>query len=187
MALDARPVLVVAAMILSAIMPRAWPWLSLGLAALVLVQQHRIDSRDVDLAQLRESHAKTLQTQAQQAQAATEKKASALLGHAGQQQENAHAYTQKIAALEAARTADADRISRLQHDIRTTATAHAQAASNAAACADLANRHQHLSTLAAEGAAVADGLIHLVQRRDAQVDALKSQLLLDRQLLDALP
>jgi seryl-tRNA synthetase len=184
---DARPVLVVAAMIPSTIMPRAWPWLSLGLAALVLVQQHRIDSRDVDLAQLRESHAKTLQTQAQQAQAATEKKASALLGHAGKQQENAHAYTQKIAALEAARTADADRINRLQHDVRTTATAHAQAASNAAACADLANRHQHLSTLTAEGAAVADGLISLVQQRDAQVDALKNQLLLDRQLLDALP
>ena len=61
-------------MILSAIMPRAWPWLSLGLAALVLLQQHRIDGRDVDLAQLRESHAKTLQTQAEQAQAAIEKK-----------------------------------------------------------------------------------------------------------------
>ena len=187
MALDARPVLVVAAMITSTIMPRAWPWLSLGLAALVLLQQHRIDGRDVDLAQLREYHAKTLQTQAQQAQAAIEKKARALLEHAGQQQENAHDYSQKIAALEAARTADADRINRLQHDIRTTATAHAQAASDAAACADLADRHQHLSALTAEGAAVADGLIHLVQRRDAQVDALKSQLLLDRQLLDALP
>ena len=187
MAVDARPVLVVAAMILSAIIPRAWPWLSLVLAALVLVQQHRIDGRDVDLAQLRESHAKTLQAQAQQAQAATEKKASALLEHAGQQQENAHAYTQKIAALEAASADAAARIERLQHDIRTTATAHAQAASNAAACADLANRHQHLSTLAAEGAAVADGLVGLVQQRDAQVDALKNQLLLDRQLLDALP
>lgn len=187
MALDARPVLVVAAMIASTIMPRAWPWLSLGLAALVLVQQHRIDVRDVDLAKQRESHAKTLQTQAKQAQAATEKKASALLGHAGQQQENTNDYSQKIAALEAARTADADRISRLQHDIRTTATAHAQAASDAAACADLANRHQHLSTLTAEGAAVVDGLVGLVQQRDAQVDALKSQLLLDRRLLDALP
>lgn len=176
-------------MIASTIMPRAWPWLSLGLAALVLLQQHRIDGRDVDLAQLRESHAKTMQSQAQQAQEAIEKKASALLGHAGQQQENAHAYTQKIAALEAARTADADRINRLQHDIRTTATAtaHAQAASNAAACADLRDRHQHLAALTAEGAAVADGLIGLVQQRDAQVDALKNQLLLDRQLLDALP
>ena len=139
------------------------------------------------LAKQETAQAKAAQTQTQQAQAATEKKASALLGHAGQQQENAHAYTQKIAALEAARTADADRISRLQHDIRTTATAHAQAASDAAACADLANRHQHLSTLAAEGAAVADGLVGLVQQRDAQVDALKNQLLLDRQLLDALP
>ena len=185
--MDARPVLVVAAMILSTIMPRAWPWLSLGLAALVLVQQHRIDGRDVDLAQLRESHAKTLQAQAQQALAATEKKASALLEHAGQQQENAHAYTQKIAALEAARTADADRISRLQHDIRATATAHAQAASNAAACADLRDRHQQIAAHLAEGAGVVGGLVGVVQQRDAQVDALKTQLLLDRQLLDALP
>lgn len=174
-------------MILSAIMPRAWPWLSLGLATLVLVQQHRIDGRDVDLAQLRESHAKTQLVQAQQAQAATEKKAGALLEHAGQQQENAHDYAEKIAALEAARTADADRISRLQHDIRATATAHAQAASDAAACADLRDRHQRLGALAAEGAGVVDGLIGLVQQRDAQVDVLHKQLLIDRRLLDALP
>lgn len=176
-------------MILSTIMPRAWPWLSLGLAALVLVQQHRIDGRDVDLAKLREAHEKTLRTQAQQALAATEKKAGALLEHAGQQQENTHAYTQKIAALEAARTADADRISRLQHDIRATATAtaHAQAASDAAACADLANRHQHLAAHLAEGAGVVGGLVGVVQQRDAQVDALKNQLLIDRRLLDALP
>ena len=175
-------------MILDALMPKAWPWpwLSLGLATLVLVQQHRIDSRDVDLAQLRESHAKTLQAQAQQALAATEKKASALLEHAGQQQENTHAYTEKIAALEAARADAAARIERLQHDIRATATAHAQAASDAAACADLRDRHQRLGALAAEGAVVVDGLVGLVQRRDAQVDVLHKQLLIDRRLLDAL-
>ena len=172
--------------LLEAFMPKAWPWVAMALAALVLVQQLRVERLQVQLAQANENHEKTMRAQTQQALAATEKKAGALLEHAGQQQENTHDYTEKITALESARADAAARIERLQHDIRTTATAHAQAASNAAACADLANRHQHLSALTAEGAAVADGLIGLVQRRDAQVDALKSQLLLDRQLLDAL-
>ena len=139
------------------------------------------------LAKQEAAQAKAAQTQTQQALVATETKANARIEHAGKQQDNTHAYTQKLRELEAARIADAGRIERLQHDLRAASTAHAQAASNAAACADLADRHQHLSTLAAEGAAVADGLVGLVQRRDAQVDALKNQLLLDRQLLDALP
>jgi hypothetical protein len=139
------------------------------------------------LAKQETAQAKAAQTQTQQALGATETKANARIDHAGQQQDNTHAYTQKLRELEAARIADAGRIERLQHDLRAASTAHAQAASNAAACRNLADRHQHLGTLAAEGAAVADGLISLVQQRDAHVDALKNQLLLDRQLLDALP
>ena len=137
------------------------------------------------LAKQEAAQAKAAQTQTQQALVATETKANARIEHAGKQQDNTHAYTQKLRELEAARIADAGRIERLQHDLRAASTAHAQAASNAAACADLANRHQHLSTLTAEGAAVADGLIGLVQQRDAQVDALKAQLLIDRQALEA--
>ena len=139
------------------------------------------------LAKQETAQAKAAQTQTQQALGATETKANARIDHAGQQQDNTHAYTQKLRELEAARIADAGRIERLQHDLRVASTAHAQAASNATACGNLADRHQHLSTLAAEGAAVADGLISLVQQRDAQVDVLKTQLLIDRRLLDALP
>lgn len=139
------------------------------------------------LAKQETAQAKAAQTQTQQALVATETEANARIKHAGQQQDNTHVYTQKLRELEAARIADAGRIERLQHDLRAASTAHAQAASNAAACGNLADRHQHLGTLTAEGAAVADGLISLVQERDAQVDALKNQLLLDRQLLDALP
>lgn len=137
------------------------------------------------LAKQETAQAKAAQTQTQQALVATETKASARIEHAGKQQDNTHVYTQKLRELEAARTADADRINRLQRDLRAASTAHAQAASNAAACGNLADRHQNLGTLAAEGAAVADGLIGLVQQRDAQVDALKAQLLIDRQALEA--
>lgn len=115
----------------------------------------------------------------QQSQAATETKAAGLLQHAAGQQENTHAYTQEIQRLEAGRTADAARIASLQHNLRTTATQHAQAASNAhaasnaAACRDLANQHQQLAAHLAQGTGVVGELVYLVEQRDAQVNALK--------------
>lgn len=139
------------------------------------------------LAKQETAQAKAAQTQTQQALGATETKANARIDHAGQQQDNTHAYTQKLRELEAARLADAGRIERLQHDLRATATAHAQAASDAAACADLRDRHQRLAAHLADGAGVVGELVGLVERRDAQVDVLHKQLLIDRRLLDALP
>jgi chromosome segregation ATPase len=165
-------------------MPKVWPWLALGLAVLVLLQQLRVAGLQVDVATLEASHAKAGQEQAQQAQAAIKKDASTLLQHAGNQQDNTHAYTQEIQRLEAGRTTDAARIASLQHNLRTTATQHAQAASNAAACRDLADQHQQLATHAAQGAGVVGELVALVQQRDAQVNALKGQVRTDRQLLD---
>lgn len=123
-------------------------------------------------------------TQAQQSQAATENKAAGLLRHSAGQQENTHAYTQEIQRLEAGRTADAARIASLQHNLRTTATQHAQAASNAAACRDLADQHQQLATYLAQGTGVVGELVYLVEQRDAQVSALMGQIRTDRQLLD---
>lgn len=122
-------------------------------------------------------------TQAQQSQAATETKAAGRLQHAAAQQDNTHAYTQEIQRLEAGRTADAARIASLQHHLRTTATQHAQAASDAAACRDLADQHQQLAAHAAQGAGVVGELVHLVQQRDAQVNALMGQVQADRTLL----
>ena len=122
-------------------------------------------------------------TQAQQSQAATENKAGALLHHAHDQQDNTHDYTQKIAQLEAGRAADTARIAGLQHAVSAAATRSAQLAGDAAACRDLADRHQQLAALAGEGGAVVAGLAGLVRQRDIQVDALKGQLVADRHLL----
>ena len=155
---------------------RIWPWLALALALLLVLQNQRLAGVEV-------SQSKQAVAQAQQAQAAMEIKTAGRLQHAAGQQENTHDYTQKLAALEAGRAADAARIAGLQHDIRSTATRNAQLAGDAAACRDLADQHQRLAALAGEGAGVVGQLVGLVERRDAQVNALKGQLQVDRQLL----
>ena len=165
---------------------RLWPWLALALAALVALQSQRLASTQVSLAELENSQSKQAAAQAEQAQAATENKAGALLQHASGQQENTYDFTQKLAALEVGRAADAVRIAGLQHDIRTAATRNAQAAGDAAACRDLADQHQRLAALAGEGAGVVGQLVGLVERRDAQVNALKGQVVVDRDLIDRL-
>ena len=139
---------------------------------------------DASLARAETSQSKQAQTQAQKAQAATEKKATAVLEHAEAQQDNTHDYTQQLAALEAGRNADAVRIAGLQHDLRAAATRNAQLAGDAAACRDLADRHERLAALAAEGAGLVSEADHLVQRRDAQVELLRGQILVDRILLE---
>lgn len=125
--------------------------------------------------------------QAQQAQTAIENKAGALLGHAAAQQENTHDYTQKLAVLEAGRAADAVRIASLQRDISAAATRNAQVASDAAACRDLADRHEKLAVLASEGAGLVVEAGHLVEQRDAQVEVLHGQVMADRHLIEQLP
>ncbi|MDH1700257.1 hypothetical protein [Comamonas terrigena] len=122
--------------------------------------------------------------QAHQSQAATENKAGALLQHARDQQDNTHDYTQKLAQLEAGRAADAARIASLQLAISAAATRSAQAASDAAACRDLADRHQRLAALAGEGGAVVAGLASLVRQRDAELGLLAGQIRADRGLAD---
>lgn len=135
------------------------------------------------IAQRNDQQSKQALAQSQQALQATENKAAGRLQHAAAQQDNTHAYTQEIQRLEAGRTADAARIASLQHNLRTTATQHAQAASDAAACRHLADQHQQLAAHAAQGAGVVGELVHLVQQRDTQVNALMGQVQLDRQWL----
>ena len=156
---------------------RIWPWLALALALLLAVQIQR-------LAKVETSHSKAAAAHAQKAQAATEKKAEAVISHGTAQQENTHDYTQEMARLEAGRTADAARIAGLQHDISSAATRNAQLASDAAACRDLADQHQRLATLAAEGAGLVGGLGNLVKKRDSQVGLLNGQIAADRRLLE---
>ena len=156
---------------------RIWPWLALALALLLALQSQR-------QAKVETSHAKADAAQAQQSQAATEKKAEAVVKHGAAQQGNTHDYTQEMARLEAGRTADAARIAGLQHDIRAAATPNAQLAGDAAACRDLADRHERLAALAAEGAELVSEAGSLVQRRDAQVELLLGQVTADRALLE---
>lgn len=165
---------------------RIWPWLALLLAGLLALQSHRLTSVQLELAGAEVSRSKMIASQAQKAQDATKKKAEAVIKHGSAQQENTHDYTQKLAALEAGRTADAARIAGLQHDIRAAATRNAQLASDAAASRDLADQHERLAALAARGAGVVDQFIGLVERRDAQVDALMGQVVVDRDLIDRL-
>ncbi|ACY34297.1 hypothetical protein CtCNB1_3551 [Comamonas thiooxydans] len=159
---------------------RIWPWLASALALLLALQTQR-------LAKVETSHSREAVAQAQQAQAATEKKAQAVVEHGAAQHENTHDYTQEMARLEAGRTADAARIAGLQHDIRSAATRNAQLASDAAACRDLADQHQRLAAIAAEGAGVVGQLVGLVEKRDAQVNLLRGQIAVDREFLNHVP
>lgn len=165
---------------------RIWPWAALALAALVGVQEIRVRGLQVDLAKLETSQAKMAQAQAEKAQAATENKAAALLDHATNQQENVYEYRQKLAELETRRARDAADIASLQQQLRTTATQRAQAAADAAAARDLADHYQRLAAHLAEGAGVVGELVGLVERRDAQVDLLKQQVLTERALVGRL-
>lgn len=159
---------------------------SLALAAGLAVQTVRVAHLQTDLAKLEASQSKTAQTQAEKAQEATENKASALLNHADNTQTNVYEYTQKITQLEAGRARDAADIASLQQQLRTTATQRAQAAADAAAARDLADHYQRLAAHLAEGAGVVGELVGLVERRDAQVDLLKQQVLTERQLVQQL-
>ncbi len=158
---------------------RFWPWLALALALLLAVQTQR-------LAKVEVSQSKQAVAQAEKAQVAIEKKAVAVVTHGADQQENIHDYTQKLAALESGRAADAARIASLQHSVRTAATRNAQLAGDAAACRDLADQHQRLAALAAEGAGLVGDLGGLVQKRGAQVSLLRGQIAADRALLEQL-
>ena len=157
--------------------------LVLAFAAGWLVNGWRADAR---IARVEVSQSKQTSEQSQQAQAATEKKAEAVITHGAAQQENTHDYTQEMAQLQAGRAADAARIAGLQHDIRAAATRNAQLASDAAAYRDLADQHQRLAALAAEGAGLVGDLGSLVQKRDAQVSLLRGQIKADRTVLEQL-
>ncbi|MDR0217142.1 MAG: hypothetical protein LBJ15_24470 [Comamonas sp.] len=138
---------------------------------------------DAAAAKVETKQSKQEAVHAQQAKAAIENKAGALLQHAGAQQDNTHDYTQKLLALEAGRTADAARIAGLQHDLSVAATRNAQAAGDVAACRNLADRHEKLAALASEGAGLVVEAGRLVEQRDAEIGLLQGQVAADRVLL----
>ena len=146
-----------------------------------LVNGWRADSR---VARAEVSQSKQIAAQAVQAQTATKKKAVSVIDHGTAQQDNTHDYTKKLADLEVGRTVDAARIASLQHSVRAAATRNAQLAGDAAACRGLADQHQRLAALAAEGAELVGEFGGLVKRRDAQVELLRGQVAVDRKLLE---
>ena len=168
-----------------AIAAYAWQLLALTLASMLLLQTVRLAEAAVREAKAQQALSTFVARQAQASQAEHIRKASALLAHGSAQQENTHDYTQTLQRLEVARAADADRIAGLQHDIRAAATRNAQLAGDAAATRDLADQHQRLAAIVAEGADVVRELVDLVERRDAQVKVLQAQIKTDRLLLGA--
>lgn len=66
------------------------------------------------------------------------------------------------------------------------ATRNAQAAGDAAACRDLADRHEKLAALASEGAGLVVEAGRLVEQRDAEVGLLQGQVADDRRLIEQL-
>lgn len=167
-------------------MSKLWLWASLGLAAALAVQTNRIADLKKDLAKAESAQAKEGEKQAQQAQVATKKEATALLDHAGNTQDNVYEYTQKIQQLEAGRAADAGRITGLQHSLRTVTSARDRAAGDLAACRALADRHEQLGELAARSAGLVGRFVQLVEQRDAEVNVLHKQVQIERQLVQQL-
>ena len=155
----------------------------LGFAAAWFAQDWRLGTQ---LAEQKLEHVTAEASRTERTLEAVTLNSASAAEHSSGQQENLHAYTEKISELQAARSADAAYIKRLQHDIRTTATAYAQASSDAAACRNLADQHEKLATDLAEGAGVVAELVSVVRRRDSEVELLQGQIKLDRDLLSKL-
>ena len=155
----------------------------IGFAAAWFAQDWRLGTQ---LAELKLEHAAAEASRTERTLEAVTLNSTSAAEHSSGQQENLHAYTEKISELQSARSADAAYIKRLQHDIRTTATAYAQASSDAAACRNLADQHEKLATDLAEGAGVVAELVSVVRRRDSEVELLQGQIKLDRDLLSKL-
>ena len=155
----------------------------LGFAAAWFAQDWRLGTQ---LAEQKLEHATTEVSRTERTLEAVTLNSASAAEHSSGQQENLHAYTEKISELQSARSADAAYIKRLQHDIRAAATSYAQASSDAAACRNLADQHEKLATDLAEGAGVVAELVSVVKRRDSEVELLQGQIKLDRDLLSKL-
>jgi len=160
----------------------------LVLLGLLLTQTWRLHSEQRDYAQLR-----TTVAEADRARATAALKHETLLGakestHASQTQENSDAFTTSEPVRAAIARVDAARHRRLLNDAdRRAATYRAMAEAGAAACRDLADRHEALDRHVVRGAEVVAGLRRDLVRRDAEVVLLRRQIDVDRALMDGGP
>ncbi|ROR25172.1 hypothetical protein EC845_1212 [Comamonas sp. BIGb0124] len=158
-----------------------------GLTGWGLTQTLRLAVTARSLAELQRDHAAQ-----QNADAVANAVGIAL--HSRLQQDNTHAFTTNLlglarseAAGAARRDSDADRIAGLQRDLRAAATASAQSAVDARAAGDLRDQNRQLLGMVERGIgsvgrlrAVVGRGVEVVERRDAEVSALKGQVKADR-------
>ena len=156
----------------------------LVLLGLLVTQTWRLHSEQRDHAQLR---ATVAEAERARASAALKHEAETSLkefGHAAATQENSDAFTLSAPVRDAIARADAARTDRLLTDAeRRAATYRAMAEAGAAACRDLADRHEALDRHVVEGVAVVGALRSDLVRRDAEVGLLRRQIDIDRALL----
>jgi len=161
----------------------------LVLLGLLATQTWRLHTEQRDHAQLRADVAEADRARATAAlkhETATSLKE---FGHAAATQENSDAFTTSQPVRDAIARADAARHGRLLNDAERRAATYRQiAASGAAACRDLADRHATLDAHVVRGVAVVGALRSDLDRRDAEVGLLRRQIDIDRALLtDPIP
>ncbi len=103
--------------------------------------------------------------------------------HATASQENAHELLEELSRQRDAAVAGAARAERLRIDQeRRSATYRAMSVAGAAACRDLADRHEALDRNTVEGIELVNQLRATVVARDAEVKTLRTQVDIERAL-----
>lgn len=160
----------------------------LALLGLLLAQAWCLHSEQTAHAQLR---AEVAERERARTEAALKHEVATSLkefGHAAATQENSDVFTLSAPVRDAIARADVARADRLRADAEgRAATYRAMAASGAAACRDLADRHAALDAHVVRGVAVVAGLRSDLGRRDAEVRLLRHQIDVDRALLEGGP
>lgn len=155
------------------------------LLAVALTQTWRLHTEQTAHAQLRTEVA---ERETARATAALKHEAATSLkefGHASQTQENSDAFTISQPVRDAIARADVARADRLRAGAEGRAATYRQmAAAGAAACGDLADRHEALDRHVVEGTRVVGELGAALGQRDAEVVLLRRQIDVDRALME---
>ena len=119
---------------------------------------------------------------------ATQDDAAKKMAHAAATQENVDEFTTSQPVRDAIARADLARVERLRLGAeQRAATYRAQAAANAAACRDLADRLEAFDRQLVAGVGVVADLRSALERRDAEVVLLHKQLMTERTLTAEAP
>lgn len=130
-------------------------------------------------------HAAAALKQSESARAAETQTALKESTHAADTSKNSDEFTTSQPVRDAIARADLAVAQRLRTDAeRRAATYRAQAQSNAAACSNLADRHEAFDRHIVEGAGVVAEHRQALTRRDAEVKLLRGQIDADRELID---